>query len=223
MIFDRDDHYGSMADRYGDAHLRDMQASEDRRDKARAKTGYTLSEVGPLARPLTQGWAMYSRFHPGAEYVSVIDDKGREWKLTERQAAVYDLARTYIENGHTRIRDLAKQLGYAPSTVSRALVKLQAIGLIGVLVGRGCYGGVIIFARAANDGLEAFRTRAKAKLAQWRKASDARVSRLISNVATYFSYEEVRSHGYEHVYGDVMNATLIREWSPDELRDAGII
>jgi len=173
--------------------------------------------------PLTEGFQSWRRFHPGDVCVSVIDDKGREWMLTPKQAKVYDFVRQYIENGHTRIRAIAEALGYAPSTVSRALVKLQAIGLIGVLVGRGCYGGVIIFARSANDGLEAFRTRAKAKLRAWRKAADDRVSRLKINVATRYTYEEVRSHGYEHVYGDVMNATLIREWSPDELRDAGII
>ncbi len=187
------------------------------------KAALSGDATGRAVMPMSKGWAMYGRFHPGEEYVSVIDDKGREWKLTERQAAVYDLARTYIENGTTRIRLMAKELGYAPSTVSRALVKLQAIGLIGVIVGRGCYGGVLIFGRAANDGLEAFRTRAKAKLATWRKQAEDRVSRLISNVALIYSYEEVRSHGYEHVYGDVMNATLVREWSPDELRDAGII
>jgi len=173
--------------------------------------------------PMGRGFASWRRFHFGEPLVSVFDDKGREWFLTPKQAAVYDHVRQYIENGHTRIRAIAEALGYAPSTVSRALVKLQAIGLIGVLIGRGCYGGVIIFARAANDGLDAFRTRAKAKLAAWRKAAEARVLRTKRNVATYFSYEEVRSHGYEHVYGDVMNATLVREWSPDELRDAGII
>ena len=173
--------------------------------------------------PMGRGFDMWRRFHYGAPLVSVFDDKGREWFLTPKQAAVYDLARQYIENGHTRIRAMAETLGYSPSTVSRALIKLQAIGLIGVIVGRGCYGGVIIFARATNDGLEAFRTRAKAKIREWSKAAEDRVSRTKRNVATYFSYEEVRSHGYEHVYGDVMNATLIREWSPDELRDAGII
>jgi hypothetical protein len=82
---------------------------------------------------------------------------------------------------------------------------------------------MLIVWRASGDGLDRLREVAKAKVRAWSKYAERRLLRLKINVATYFSYEEVRSHGYEHVYGDVMNATLIREWSPDELREAGII
>ena len=170
--------------------------------------------------PMGRGFMMWRRFNLAADLVSVHDDKGREWFLTPKQAAVYDLARTYIENGTTRIRSMALELGFSPSTVSRALVKLQAIGLLAVVVGRGCYGGVIVIGRAANDGLERFREVAKAKLRAWRKAAEDRVSRLKNNVATYYPWKTIEDHGYGNVYGDVMVATLKREWAWDEIEDA---
>jgi len=177
--------------------------------------------------PMGRGFDMWRRFNYGAELVSVHDDAGREWFLTPKQAKVYDLARTFIDAGTTRMRFMAKELGMSPSTVSRALWKLQAIGLIAFIVGRGRYAGLIIVKRAANDGLERFREAAKAKLREWRKASEARVSRLIVNVASIYSLRDVEVHGFgngfDNVYVDVMGATLKRPWTPEELREAGII
>jgi len=180
----------------------------------------TSFDQGRATVPMGRGFAMWRRFHFADALVSVTDDKGREWFLTPKQAAVYDLARTYIENGTTRIRSMALELGFSPSTVSRALVKLQAIGLLAVVVGRGCYGGVIVIGRVANDGLERFREVAKAKLRAWRKAAEDRVSRLKNNVATYYPWKTIEDHGYGNVYGDVMVATLKREWAWEEIDEA---
>ena len=173
--------------------------------------------------PMGRGFAMWRRFNYAAELVSVHDDAGREWLLTPKQAKVYDLARTFMDAGTTRMRFMAKELGMSPSSVSRALWKLQAIGLLAFIVGRGRYAGLIIVKRAANDGLERFREAAKAKLREWRKASEARVSRLIVNVASYYSWKDVEASGYGNVYVDVMGATLKKPWTPEELREAGII
>jgi len=173
--------------------------------------------------PMGRGFAMWRRFNYAAELVSVHDDAGREWFLTPKQAKVYDLAKTFVDNGTTRMRHMATELGMSPSTVSRALWKLQAIGLIAFIVGRGRYAGLIIVKRAANDGLERFRTAAKAKIREWRLAAERRVSRLKINVASYYSWKDVEEHGYGDVYVDVMSATLKKPWTPEELRDAGII
>jgi DNA-binding transcriptional regulator YhcF (GntR family) len=180
-------------------------------------------DQGRATVPMGRGFALWRRFNFGAELVSVHDDKGREWFLTPKQAAVYDLARTHIDHGTTRIRHMATELGFSPSTVSRALWKLQAIGLIAFIVGRGRYAGLLIIGRVKDDGLERFRTAAKAKLREWRKAAEARVLRLKINVATCYSWSDVEAHGYGNVYVDVMDATLKREWSVQELREAGII
>lgn len=170
-----------------------------------------------------RGFAKWRRFNMAAELVSVFDDAGREWFLTPKQAMVYDLARTFIDNGVTKIRYMAKELAMAPSTVSRALWKLQAIGLLAFIVGRGRYAGLLIVKRSPNDGLERFRQAARAKLAEWRKAAEARVSRLIVNVASCYSWKDVEGTGYEDVYVDVMGATLTRPWTVEELRETGII
>ena len=173
--------------------------------------------------PLTTGWAKYRRFHPDEAQVFVTDLEGKGHWISERQHKVYILALEMIEGDMLTMRAMAARLRVAPSTVSRALVKLSAWGILAYIVGRGRYAGLVIIKRARNDGLDRFRKAAKARVRAWSKAAYDRVSRLKFNVATRYTYEEVRSHGYEHVYGDVMNATLIREWSPDELRDAGII
>lgn len=178
---------------------------------------------GRAAMPMGRGFAMWRRFNLAADLVSVHDDAGREWFLTPKQAKVYDLARTFIDNGVTKIRYMATELGMAPSTVSRALWKLQAIGLLAVIIGRGRYAGVLIVKRVKDDGLERFRTIAKAKLREWRKAAEDRVSRLKINVASCYSWKDVEDHGYANVYVDVMGATLTKPWTVDELRESGII
>lgn len=173
--------------------------------------------------PMSTGWAKYRRFHPDEAQVFVTDLEGKGHWISERQHKVYTLAMAMVEGDMLTMRGMAIRLGVAPSTVSRALTKLSAWGILCYIVGRGRYAGLVIIKRVKGDGLDRFRKAAKARVRRWSQYAADRVSRLKFNVATRYTYEEVRSHGYEHVYGDVMNATLIREWSPDELRDAGII
>lgn len=142
--------------------------------------------LGPAAVPMSRGWAMYRRFNPMAEliYVGVIEGKER-W-ITRKQADVLDLATSLIDM-NTTMREMAATLKVSTSTVSRAMVKLASYGLIGYLVSRGRYAGLTIFARVKGDGLDRFTKLAKAKVIEWKKAAERRLSRLQSNVAPYLS------------------------------------
>jgi hypothetical protein len=81
---------------------------------------------------------------------------------------------------------------------------------------------MVIVMRVKDDGLDRFRELAKDKLRQWRKAAEARVSRLKINVASY-----VHGRGEDslttYLRDNSMDATLKRGWTPEELREAGII
>jgi hypothetical protein len=173
---------------------------------------------GRATVPNGRGFARWQRCHPGERLVSVHDEQGREWMLTPKQAAVFDYVRT-IEGNPTQ-RDIARAMAVAPSTISRALWKLQAIGLIVFLVGRGRYAGMVIIRRVKGDGLDRFRQMAKDKLREWRLASERRVSRLGVNVASL-----IRGRGddslttyYRDTYTD---ATLTaRPWTAQEIEEA---
>jgi len=171
-----------------------------------------------------RGFRRWQRFHPGAEVVWIELD-GKMIGLTPWQARVYDLARTMIDTGPITMRQLAQKLGCAPSTVSRALVKLMAWGLIGYLTARGRYAGSILFRMHKGDGLDRFRQAAKAKVREWSKAAERRISRLRANVAPYL-YEDRGRDTLTDWYRStdtVMDATLKLAWTPEELREAGII
>jgi DNA-binding transcriptional ArsR family regulator len=123
------------------------------------------------------------------------------------------------------MRAMATALQVAPSTVSRALTKLASWGLIAYVVGRGRWGGLVIFRRAKDDGMERFRKAAQARVRRWSEAVRRRISRLEFNVAPYVL------EGPSSYYRDYLlttsnkGATLTaqRRWTVEELRDAGII
>ncbi len=211
--------YSDMADRYDGEHLRDAQAGEERRAKAKARSGYVQSDG---VTPLTQGWAMYKRFVPNAEFVTVTTLQGREVEITRTQANVLDLARTYIDNGSTTMRQMAETLGVAASTIYRALVRLASFGLIGYQSTRGRYGGTLLFRRGPNDGLDRFQKAAKAKIRKWQMATELRFSRLRRSVASMFTQKEIEDHGFSITLKSKEDATL-RSWTPQDLRESGII
>jgi DNA-binding transcriptional regulator YhcF (GntR family) len=218
--------YADMANRYDGMHLADAQAGEARREKARSATLYTLSETGTNARPMTLGWAMYKRFVPGATYVTVTTLDGKIVELTRRQADVLDLARSYIDGESTTMRQMATILACAPSTVWRALVKLTAYGLIAYITMRGHYGGTFMFSRGKNDALGHLQKAAKAKVQKWSEATKARFARLRDSVASMYSMKEIGGRGRVTDFYSVsthMVATMERPWTPDDLRESGII
>ncbi len=79
-----------------------------------------------------------------------------------------------------------------------------------------------------DDGLDRFRQAAKGRVQRWKLAAQERVSRLWINVAPYI-YEEGGSSYKGHYYHSLLttnkDATLTAQlpWTPQELREAGII
>lgn len=167
----------------------------------------------------------WARFHNVEDLTWVTTLEGKMVGLTPWQAKVYDLARTYMERGTTTVRGMAQMLGCSPSTVSRALVKLMAWGLLGYMTGRGKYSGMLIFKMHKGDGLDRFRQVAKDKVLAWKRATEARVSRLWANVAPYI-LEEGRGRDTltdAYLSTPIAKVATLKAWTPEELRDAGII
>lgn len=171
-----------------------------------------------------RGFQRWQRFHR-SDTIVWIELDGKMIGLTPWQAKVYDLARSYVDRGTVTMRVLAHELGCAPSTVSRALVKLMAWGLIGYLTARGRYAGSILFRMHKGDGFERFRQAAKAKVRAWSEAAQRRISRLQFNVAPYVLEE---GRGYDSLTSYVLSTSThkdatLKPWTVQELREAGIL
>jgi DNA-binding transcriptional ArsR family regulator len=206
----RDRHYADLADK---EEGRDHRVTDKYRDTI------VVSE-GAFGR----AWL---KFNPGVPLVYVDDAEGHPRALTPKQYMVLVAALEMIDGIGITMRALAAQLEVAPSTVSRALTKLAAWGLIGYVCGRGRWAGLVIFRRAKDDGLDRFRQAAKARVRRWSEAAQRRISRLWINVAPYALDER----GYHNPYyfnivtsSTYKSATLTAQpFSVEELRDAGII
>ena len=205
-----DQYYAAMADK------RERDPIVDPADQNRATV------------PLGRGFALWQRMNAGAQLVWVDDMDGNPRALTPKQAMVLAAALEMIEGVGLTIRGLALSLHVAPSTVSRALTKLAAWGLIAYFVGKGRFAGLVIFRRAKDDGMDRFRQAAKARVRRWSEAAQRRISRLIFNVAPYILEEKGR--GYDSLTAYVLStsskdATLTaqRPWTVDDLREAGIL
>jgi DNA-binding Lrp family transcriptional regulator len=185
---------------------------------------------GRATVPMGRGFALWQRMNPGVQLVYVDDMEGRPRALTPRQAEVLALAMEMVEGHMLTMRGMATRLGFAPSTVSRALTKLQAWGILFYVVGRGRFAGLVIMKRTVGDGKDRFRDAAKARVRSWSEAVRRRVSRLQANVAPYILDRE---RGVDSLYyylysldtskGATLNAQLKKDWTPQELREAGII
>jgi predicted transcriptional regulator len=180
---------------------------------------------GRATVPNGRGFDKWRRFNPTGEVIWVNDIDGVPRALTRKQADVLaDLLMTARGSGNTTSRAVAARLKISSSTVSRAAVRLASFGLIAYLTGRGRYGGMLVVTRVAvDDGLERFRKLAKAKIRAWAKAAEERVSRLRSNAASKTTWKEIEAHHLEHHYYSSMDAALKRPWTPEELREAGVI
>jgi len=171
-----------------------------------------------------RGFQAWRRFNRGGKTIWVENMDGQMYELTPNQYAVFTICRSNYSVPVT-MRALAEHLKLSPSTISRAMVKLASFGLIAYLTGRGRYAVTFVIERAKNDGMDRFRRAAKAKVFSWRLAAEARISRLWANVAPY-SLE--RRRGIDSLYWAVVTSTstkdaTLKAWTPDELREAGII
>lgn len=167
----------------------------------------------------------WERFNRGQELVYVNDAEGNPRGLTPKQYQVYQLALEMIDTYAWTMREMAQKLNVAPSTVSRALTKLSSWGIIAYIVGRGRWAGLAIIKRSKDDGFEHLRRAAKDRIRGWYKAAERRVSRLAANVAPYITEEGMRVLQNQRLGTSSKGATLTvyRQWTPDELRDLGIL
>ena len=200
----------------------DKEAGHDHEVAVAYKDRLTVSE-GAFGRA-------WMKFNPGVKLVYVDDAEGRPRGLTPKQYQVLVLALDCIDRRNPTMRSMALELEVAASTISRAPTKLAAWGLIGYLVGRGRYAGMVIFRRIPNDGFDRLRVAAKARVRRWSEALRRRISRLEINVAPYILEKE---RGVDSLYyylysldtskGATLTAQLKKDWTPQELREAGII
>jgi hypothetical protein len=179
--------------------------------------------------PMGRGFALWQRMNPGSQLVWVDDFEGRPRALTPKQALVISFARSMVDGHMLTMRAMAVELGVNVSTVSRALQRAQAWGLLVYIVGKGRFAGLVIV-RYVRDGgfLDSQRKAARERVARWKKAAEARVSRLWVNVAPYILDRESEvptSYRDSYYYSLSKGATLTAQltWTPEELREAGII
>lgn len=202
--------YGAMADRM-------------ERDPIQGGDSSTRATV-----PMGRGFALWQRMNMDKQLVWIDDMDGHPRALTPKQAQVLAMALDMIDGIGLTMREMALQLHMAPSTISRALTKFAAWGLIGYIVGRGRWAGLVIFRRTVDDGKDRFRKAAKARVWRWSQAAARRLSRLESNVASYFHERKGGSESDSlttYVSSISMDATLTAQlpWTVQELREAGII
>ena len=148
----------------------------------------------------------WGRYNDPCSLVWVDTLEGRTVGLTRKQADVYGAIREIAGTGTSvTMRALGDRLGVAASTVYRAIVRLAAFGLVAYQSNRGRYGGSVFLLRSIRDGLDWCRDDAKLTIRRWWKASQDRVSRMKSNVATLYP-ERTRELSTEAV--TVQSATL---------------
>lgn len=170
--------------------------------------------------PMGRGFALWQRMNAGEHLVWVDDMEGTPRALTPKQAQVLALALEMAKDNGPRmtIRAMASTLAVAPSTVSRALTKLNAWGLLASIVGRGRYAGLVIIRRVKGDGMDRFRDAARSRVRRWYDAAQRRISRLQINVAPYL---HERGRGSDSLTDSLlvsMGATL-KPWTPEDMRE----
>ena len=158
------------------------------------------------------------KYNAGQEIIWITDLYGKQRWLTRGQVNLYQLLLTLIDNGSLKMRDIAEKLGIAASTVSRGMAKLMAYGLIAYVSAKGRYGGTIILRRVKGDHLERFAQKARDRVRRWYQTAQDRLFRAHSNVASYVNLEETVVTSSTTTYG-----RNNRNWTPEELREAGII
>ena len=179
--------------------------------------------------PLGRGFALWQRMNPKEQLVWVDDAEGRPRALTPKQALVISFARSNVDGRMYTMRAMAALLGVNVSTVSRSLAKAQAWGLLVYVVGKGRFAGLVIMRYVRDHGfLDAKRKAARERVARWKLAAEARISRLWINVAPYVLEEK---RGYDSLTSHVLSLTTTKDatltaqrpWTVQELRDSGII
>jgi DNA-binding MarR family transcriptional regulator len=162
-----------------------------------------------------------ARFHNVNDLIWLDTPDGQTIFMTRKQLDALQAIRRLADTGvRVTMRHLAELLGQAPSTVSRTAVKLAAYGFIAYQANRGRNGGTVWVLRRGADTLDWFREEAKAKVRAWAQRTKERFDRLRMNVAAIYPMRE--SELSRSTYSTDRNIKL-RAWTPDELREAGIL
>ena len=207
----REQYYAGVADARARAFYRDPVIEPGAHGRADVANG-------PMSKWL--------RFNRAEDLVWVTVPEGVPRALTSKQLAVYFVIRDIAGTGQrVTMRALGVQLGSAPSTVYRAVIKLTALGFVAYQSNRGRLGGSVFLLRSAGDGLSWCRDVARAAVRRWRLAAEARISRLRGNVASCFPGREREL--YEHRYSTdtvtVIGRNKYPEWTPEDFREAGLM
>lgn len=165
----------------------------------------------------------WERFNRGQTLVAVCDNEGNARYLTPKQAEIASMANGMVDGEMLTMREMAKRLNVAPSTVSRALAKLMAWGILVYMVGRGRFAGLVIVKYVRDGGfLDWKRKQAKERIRRWYESSQRRISRLAFNVAPYFHRGEEGVTEYLSTSTRYKGATLTlqRSWTVAEIEDS---
>jgi predicted transcriptional regulator len=194
---------------------------------------YTYSERDPIG-PDGSGRATvvngrgfkWQRFHRDEVLTWVQNPvSGKMVGLTPIQLRVYLLCKDLFGQSVT-MTSMANDLHVSVSTVSRALVKLTWFGLITYLTGRGRSARTFIQRAFKDDGMDRFRRKASATIHRWSEAQKRRLSRLQSNLAPYFMEGGSKRTDSLGNYLEIIvskDARFTQPWTPEDLREAGII
>jgi hypothetical protein len=187
------------------------------------------TDQGRATVPMGRGFGLWQRMNPGVQLVYVDDLEGNPRAITPSQRDVLTLALSMVDGEMLTMRAMAVRLGVAASTVSRALAKLSAWGILAYHVGRGRFAGLVIIRYVPDGGLlDAKRKAAKARVRAWAEAAQRRISRLIANVAPlaldgergvdslYYYFIGTNTH-----MSATLTAQLSREWTAEDV--AGIV
>jgi DNA-binding MarR family transcriptional regulator len=162
-----------------------------------------------------------ARFHNVNDLIWLDTPDGQTIFMTRKQLDALQAIRRLADTGvRVTMRHLAELLGQAPSTVSRTAVKLAAYGFIAYQANRGRNGGTVWVLRRGADTLDWFREEAKAKVRAWAQRTKERFDRMRMNVAAIYPKREMELS--RSTYSTDRNIKL-RAWTPDELREAGIL
>lgn len=172
---------------------------------------------GRATVPMGRGFAMWRRMNPGTELVWIDDMDGNPKAVTPKQAVVASLALSLIDGEMLTMREMAAQLGYSPSTVSRAMTKLAAWGIIAYIVGRGRWAGLVIMRRVKGDGLDRFRRAAQARVRGWREAAERRLLSVKINVPSIALEEGRGIDSLYYYFTSTKGATLKEPWSAEDV------
>src|SRR5262245_30124276 len=143
------------------------------------------------------------RFNRAEDLIWLTAPDGRMCGLTRNQVNVYLKIRSVSGKADRQtMRAIAEELHISPSTVYRAAVKLTSLGFIAYQSNRGRNGGSMFILREAGDRLEWAQEDARAKVRRWRKAAEARISRLRANVASCFPGRERELYQYRYLSTD---------------------